>query len=108
MERTPALNEVFRTTAAALHGRARRLFLARTVQALGPGGQRRAERELRWNRATLRKGAHELHSGYTCADAYAARERHPAEAHLPHLLADLQTLVDSQSQTDPQFKSTRL
>src|SRR3954470_632155 len=77
MERTPALNEVLRTTAAALHGSARRLFMARTVQALGPGGQRRAERALGWNRATLRKGAHELHSGYTCADAYAARGRHP-------------------------------
>jgi hypothetical protein len=33
-------------TAKALKGSARRLFLARTVQVLGEGGQRLAEREL--------------------------------------------------------------
>jgi Rhodopirellula transposase DDE domain len=108
MELTPALKKLLRTTAAALRGSARRLFMARTVQSLGPGGQRRAERELGWNRVTLRKGDHELRTGRTCADAYAARGRRPAEAHLPHLLDHLRALVDSQSQTDPQFKSTRL
>ncbi len=108
MELTPALTELLRTTAAGLHGSARRLFMARTVRSLGPGGQRRAERALGWNRVTLRKGAHELRTGRTCADAYTARGRRPAEARLPHLLADLQALVDAQSQTDPQFKSTRL
>src|SRR4051794_5198663 len=108
MELTPALTQVFMTTARQLHGSARRLFIARTVQALGPGGQRAAERHLGWNRATIRKGLHELRTGRTCADAYTARGRKPAEDHLPHLLDDIRSLVDSQSQTDPQFKSTRL
>jgi hypothetical protein len=31
-----------------------------------------------------------------------------AEAHLPHLLTDIQALVDNQSQADPQFRTTRL
>src|SRR5215213_8476342 len=108
MELTEELQTWFVTTARQLHGSARRLFMARTVQSLGPGGQRQAERDLGWNRATIRKGLHELTSGRTCADAYTARGRRPAEAHLPTLLADIRALVDSQSQTDPQFKSTRL
>ena len=48
---------------------ARRIFLARTVKELGPGGQRRAERELGWNRVTIRKGTHELESGFRCLDS---------------------------------------
>lgn len=108
MEVTPALQNLFRTTAARLRGSARRLFMAQTVQTLGPGGAALAERTLGWNRGTIRKGLHELTTGRTCADAYAARGRKPAEAHLPTLVADIRALVDAQSQTDPQFKSTRL
>jgi hypothetical protein len=82
--------------------------MARTVQALGVGGQRLAEREFGWNRHTIRKGQHELESGIRCLDAYAARGRKRAEAHLPNLLQDIRALADSQSQTDPSFKTTRL
>jgi len=105
---TPALQDLFITTATRLRGSARRLFMAQTVQTLDPGGQATAERELGWNRTTLRKGLRELTTGLTCADAYAARGRKPVEAHLPTLLADIRALVDAQSQIDPQFKSTRL
>jgi hypothetical protein len=108
MELTPDLKDLLQASAAQLRGSARRQFIARTVRSLGPGGQRAAERELGWNRALIRKGLHELRSGLTCQDAYAARGRKPVEARLPHLLADIQALVDSQSQTDPQFTSTRL
>ncbi len=82
--------------------------MARTVQELGPGGQRRAERELGWCRGTIRKGLRELVSGFTCADAYHARGRKRAEEHLPHRLADITASVASQSQADPQFRTTRL
>jgi hypothetical protein len=36
------------------------------------------------------------------------RGRKRAEEHLPNLLTDLQAIVDSQSQTDPQFRTARL
>jgi Rhodopirellula transposase DDE domain len=108
MELTDSLKALFVDTAQSLQGSARRLFMARTVKELGPGGQRRAERELDWNRGTLCKGMHELTSGLTCLDAFAARGRKRAEHHLPHLLADIKAIVDSQSQTDPQFRTTRL
>ena len=46
MELTDSLKILFVDTARSLKGRARRLFMARTVKALGVGGQRRAERAL--------------------------------------------------------------
>src|SRR5215831_5878183 len=108
MEFTDSLKALFMDTARFLKGSARRLFMARTVKELGPGGQRRAERELGWSRVTIRKGSHELKSGFTCLDAFVTRGRKPVEAHLPTLLRDMQAIVDSQSQTEPQCRTTRL
>ena len=92
-------------TARTLKGSERRLFMARTVQLLGRGGQRRAERELGWNRHTIIKGLHELQSGIVCLDAFSQRGRRRAEERLPHLLDDIKAIVDSQSQTDPRFRT---
>ena len=108
MELTDSLKSLFIETARTLKGSARRLFMARTVQELGQGGQRLAQRELGWNRETIRKGTHELRSGFTCCDAFHLRGRKPAEAHLPNLLQDIKAIVDGQSQTDPQFRNRRL
>jgi hypothetical protein len=57
---------------------------------------------------TIRKGLRELDSGVECIDAFRLRGRKPAEHHLPTLLTDIQAIVDSQSQTDPQFRTRRL
>ncbi len=82
--------------------------MARTVRELGKGGQRRAERELSWNRVTIRKGKHELESGFVCIDAFSARGRKRAEEHLPNLMTDIEDIVNSQSQADPKFRTNRL
>ena len=106
MELTDSLKALFVHTAQSLQGSARRPFMARTVKELGPGGQRQAERERGRNRGTLRKGRHELQSGFRCLDAFAARAQAcgtPLAA-----LADITAIVDSQSQTDPQFRTARL
>ena len=108
MELTDALKSLFIETANTLKGSAKRLFMARTVEKLGAGGQRLAQRQLGWNRETIRKGTQELRCGFTCAGAYRLRGRKPAEVHLPHLLDDIKTIVDGQSQTDPQFRNNRL
>lgn len=108
MELTDTLKSLFVDTAKTLKGSARRLFMARTVTELGPGGQRRAERDLGWNRQTIRKGLHELECGVVCLDNFAARGRKPSEAHLPNLLTDIAAIVDRQSQADPQFRTQRL
>jgi len=108
VELTESLKSLFIQTAQTLKGSARRVFLARTVAELGRGGQRRAQRELRWCRDSIRKGTHELTTGIPSQDAFHRRGRKPAEARLPHLLADITEIVDGQSQTDPQFRNNRL
>ncbi len=108
MELTDSLKALFIETAQALKGSGRRVFMAQTVRELGLGGQRRAERELGWSRATIRKGARELDSGFAIVDAFALRGRKRAEEHLPDLLTDITALVDGQSQADPQFRTNRL
>jgi hypothetical protein len=108
MELTDSLKALFIDTAKTLKGSARRVFMARTVKELGPGGQRRAERELGWSRVLIRKGTGELDSGIPIKDNFSARGRKRAEDHLPNLLTDIQGIVDGQSQTDPQFRTNRL
>ena len=108
MELTDELKSLLIDTARQLKGSVRRQFMARSVKTLGPGGASRAERELGWNRKTIRKGMHEVESGIICLDAFGARGRKRAEDHLPNLLEDIRAIVDGQSQTDPQFKTKRL
>jgi hypothetical protein len=108
MELIEDVKELLMETAKSLKGSARRLFMARTVRVLGEGGQRLAERELGWNRGTIRKGWHELEHGIVCIDAYTSRGRKRSEEHLPNLLSDITVLVDEQSQADPQFRTNRL
>ena len=108
MELTEALKTVFVETAKTLRGAGRRLFLARTVKLFGPGGAQRAEAELGWNRGTIRKGLHELESGFTCVDNTSARGRKCAEERLPNLEQDVHAILKSQSQIDPSFKTQRL
>jgi len=108
MELTEEVKALLLNTAKDLKGSVRRMFMARTVQALGEGGQRLAERELGWNRGTIRKGLHEVEREIVCVDAFASRGRKRSEEHLPNLLTDLTAIVDSQSQADPQLRTTRL
>src|SRR5262245_5140469 len=54
MARTDALKTLLSETAKSLQGSARRLFMARTGKARGPGGPQRAAHELRWGRMTIR------------------------------------------------------
>jgi hypothetical protein len=108
MELTVALKQYVHDTAASLRGSARRLFMARTVRLLGVGGQRQAERQLGWNRVTVRKGLRELDAALPYVDAFAARGRKRSEEHFPNLLEDIRAIVDAQCQTDPTFHSRRL
>ena len=108
VELTDQVKDYFRETAAALRGFGRRLFVARTVRFLGRGGPSLAERELGWNRVTIRKALHEFDSGIRCMDAFSSRGRERAEERLPGLLDDIRSIVDAQCQTDPTFHTRRL
>ena len=108
MRPDPEMIPVLIDTARALKGNQKRLFMARTVKAMGRGGQRWAEDHLGWSRVTIRKGMRELQSGMTCLDAFSARGRRPVEDRLPRLLDDIKDIADGQSQADPRFQTDRL
>jgi Rhodopirellula transposase DDE domain len=108
MDVSDETKQVYIETAKALKGSERRLFMARVVNSLGVGGQRRAAEAFGWTRATIRQGQHELASGMVCLPGYAGRGRKRAEERLPHLLDDIKAIVDGQSQTDARFESSRL
>jgi hypothetical protein len=108
MRPSPEMIPILIDAAKALKASQRRLFMAKTVSAMGRGGQVWAEAHLRWNRETIRKGMHELRTGMTCVDAFHCRRRKPAEEHLPGLLDDIRAIVDGQSQADPKFQTNRL
>jgi len=77
-----------------LKGSDRRQFMAQIVKSLGPGAQRRAQRELGWNRNTIIKGLKELKSRIRCYDNFSGRGRKRSEDHLPHLLDDIKAIVE--------------
>jgi hypothetical protein len=108
MRPDPEMVPVLIAAAKALKGSQKRLFMAKTVAAMGRGGQRWAQEHLGWCRETIRKGTHELRSGITCVDAFHCRRRKPAEEHLPRLLDDIRSIADGQSQADPKFQTKRL
>ena len=91
-----------------LKGSDRRIALARLSVVSGKGGQSLVADEFKVSRTTIRKGHHELNSGFRIVDAFNARGRKPIEKKLPNLIEDIKNIVDSQSQTDPNFKTTRL
>ena len=53
------------------------------VIELSHGGQLKAERELGWNRGTIRKGISEVISGVPQVDNYHGRGRKKVEWYLP-------------------------
>ena len=105
---TEGLKDAITDAELHLNGSQKRLFMAKTTRAFGKGGQRFVEKELNWNRNTIRKGMHELESGIVCIDNFEGRGRKPSEAYLPNLLKDITDIVTPYSQADPTFKTTQL
>ncbi|GAX45679.1 transposase [Tolypothrix sp. NIES-4075] len=105
---TDSLKSLYIKTSQKLKGSDRRQFMAEVVKGLGRGGQIIAERELGWNRRTIRKGIQELEHGMSIADSFKLRGRKRSEENLPFLLSDIVSIVDPQSQTDPTFNSIKL
>lgn len=99
--------EIYMETAEILQGSARRMFMARVVKLFGKGGQRLAERELGWNRTTIRKGLKELATGRATPKKATTCGRRPIEKILPNLLKDLKETMDLLMQDDPVYQETQ-
>jgi len=78
------------------------------VDSQGKGGALLVAKEFHVSRDTKRKGRYELETGMPIEDAFHLNGRKKVEEKLPHLLNDMKEIVDCQSQTDPNFKTTRL
>ena len=108
LELKPYIKEFLMQAADALKGPDRRLFMAETVRFLGKGGQRKAARELGWDRETIRKGTRGLKSGFICVDNFKGRGRKRIEHRLPNINEDIEDIVEPRCQTDPAFRSTTM
>jgi hypothetical protein len=86
----------------------KRIILATISEEYGYGGNTFVAKEFNVSRDTIRKGRHELRTGIRCEDAFNARGRKKIEDYLPNIKDDIKNIIDSQSQTDPKFDSTRL
>ncbi len=106
---TPELKNFLNETRSNLKGSKRRKFMAKVVLLLGKGGQRRAERELGWDRKkTILKGTREPKIAIKCIDNFSGRGRHRIEQRMFNLLEDIKHIVNPVSQCDPTFCSTVL
>lgn len=97
---------LYMETAELLKGSERRMFMARVVKMMGVGGQRLVERELGWNRGTVRKGMAELERGRPFVSKVHRRGRKRVETYLPDLLTDIESVVDTLNRFDPIFQTT--
>ena len=108
MEITPEIGNWINETKASLKGYQRRHFMAETVKTVCNGSPMKAERELGWNRGTIKKALEEWEGKFCYVDQGFLRGRKKAEEHLPKLLDDIVEIADQFSQTDPTFRTTRL
>jgi len=105
---TDTIKASFKDAAQKLSGKRKRDFIAKVTEDDFDGSARKAETILGWCRHSVQLGLHERRTGLICVANYRARGRHKSEERLPHLEADLRSLVDTQAQADPKFQSTFL
>lgn len=103
-----ALKSLWKETAKLLQGSERRQYMAKVVSQLGHGGQTWAQRELGWNRGTIRKGQQEVASGQPIRDAFDQRGRKPVEEQIPQLRGQIREIVEPRTQADPSVQSSRV
>lgn len=77
--------------------------MAQVVVALGEGGQRQAQKELGWNRGTIRKGMREL-KGEVIEEKTHLRGRKSIEDHFPSLLEDIEAILRERQCSAPEMR----
>jgi Rhodopirellula transposase DDE domain len=97
--------DTIKDAARKLTAAKRRAFEAQVALDYLDGKARTAESVFGWSRETVSLGLHELRTGITCLDDFAGRGNHKTEEKLPELEADMRSLADPESQTDPKFQS---
>lgn len=86
----------------------RRRAMGDVASTILEGRPRTAEEVFGWNRGAVELGIHEFRSGYECKNDLSARRRPKAEEKSPELLADIQGIMEPESQADPCLRTTLL
>jgi hypothetical protein len=100
-------DDLLRLGAQRLTGHQRRLFQAQVCLTLCDGNPRQAERRFGWGRHTVQKGLHEYQSGVRCLENFQAHGRRRTEDQNPQLAQDIRAIVEPQTYTDPELRSSR-
>lgn len=103
---TEKVKSTLKDAAKKLTGYKKRDFIAKVTEDYFGGSARKGETVMGWNRKSIELGTHERRTGIMCVDNYRARGRHKSEEKLANLEADIRSIVDEKSQTDPKMKST--
>ena len=80
--------------------------LAEVAEQLCFGSPRLTETEFNFGRHTIELGMHEKRTGLVCYGNYASQGKPKAEVANPQLEQDIRSLVDPESQADPQLRNT--
>jgi hypothetical protein len=91
--------------AKKLTGSKRRAFEAQVTIDYLDSKPRLAEITFGWSRDTVQLGLHELRTDIVCIDNFSARGNKNSEEKVPQLEADIRSLAEPESQTDPKFQS---
>jgi|NGEPerStandDraft_6_1074524.scaffolds.fasta_scaffold96800_1 transposase len=91
--------------AKKLTGAKRRAFQAQVSIDYLNSNSRLAEKTFGWDRKTVALGLNELRTGIVCVDNFKARGNKKMEVKKPHLEADIISLAEPKSQTDPKFQT---
>lgn len=102
------IKTILKETANELAGYEKRHFMSKVVTELYKGNARETNRELGWNRSTLKKALAEWNGQFCLLARFRERGRKPIENELPNLLNDIRQIAEEASQTDPTFQTIRL
>ena len=105
-EISETLKSIIKNTAEKLSSFERRTYIAEITIELLDENTRKAEREFGWGRKTVEKGMMELTTGIRCVDNYSSRGNKKTEEKMPELEGAIRSIVDPESQTDPNFQTS--
>ena len=105
-EVTPECKNLIKLAAKKLKGHERRAFVAEVAESICYGSPRLTETEFGFGRHTVELGMHEKRTGLICYGNYASSGKQKTEDISPQLIQDIRSLVEPESQADPQLRNT--
>jgi len=102
----PECKHLIKFAAKKLKGHERRAFMAEVSEKICDGSPRLTETEFGFGRHTVELGMHEKRTGLICYGNYASSGKQKTEDASPELIQDIRSLVEPESQADPQLRNT--